>query len=86
MPVSAKGLGISLGFFYQVSNLKKTNTTATFVAVVDSGTRISFQFARCRYLSNFGILVVNSNEFRTSIENPTLCKNREYFHQSLAEV
>ena len=26
------------------------STTATFVAVVDPGTRISFLFARCRYL------------------------------------
>jgi len=35
-------------------------TTATFVAVVDPGTRISFLFARRRYLSIFGILLVNN--------------------------
>ena len=34
-------------------------TTATFVAAVDPGTRFSFPFARCRYLSIFGILLVN---------------------------
>ena len=31
----------------------KTSTTSSFIAVVDSGTRISFLFARCRYLSIF---------------------------------
>jgi len=33
-------------------------TSTTFAAVVDPGTRISFLFARCRYLSIFGILLL----------------------------
>jgi len=33
-------------------------TTVTFVAVVDPGTSISFLFARCRYLSIFGMLLL----------------------------
>jgi len=32
-----------------------------FVAVVDPGTRISFLFARCRYLSISGILLLTNN-------------------------
>jgi len=32
---------------------------STFVAVVCLGTRISFLFARCRYLPIFGILLLN---------------------------
>jgi len=32
--------------------------TATFVAVVDLGTRISLMFARCRYMSIFRILLL----------------------------
>jgi len=35
-------------------NEQKTRT-ATFVAAVDQGRRITFVFARCRYLSIFGI-------------------------------
>jgi len=35
-------------------------TTATFVAVVDTGTRISFLFARRRYLSIFGTLLLTN--------------------------
>ena len=40
-----------------VINLTST-TTATLVAVVDPETRISFLFARCRYMSNLSILLV----------------------------
>ena len=40
--------------------LQITSTTATFVAVVDSRTSIPFLFARCRYLSIFGILLVTA--------------------------
>jgi len=42
--------------FYALST--PTSTTATFVAAVNPGTRISFPFARCRYLSNLNILLV----------------------------
>jgi len=37
-----------------------TSTRETFVAVVDLGTRISFIFARCRYLSIFRILLLTN--------------------------
>jgi len=39
-------------------DLRETTTTATFVAVVDPGTCISFQFARCRF-SVFCYLLFN---------------------------
>jgi len=37
-----------------------TSTAATFVAAVDPGTRISFLFARCRYLSIFRVLLLTT--------------------------
>jgi len=62
--------------------LNKTNTANVHSSC---GPRISFLFARCRYLSIFGILLVN-NWPRHNLKNPTQCKNREYLRQSVAEV
>ena len=41
-------------------SIERRSATATFVAVVDPKTRVSFLFARCRYLSIFRILILSS--------------------------
>jgi len=56
-------------------NIKKRSaTTATFVAVVDPGMRISFLFSRCRYLSVVRYLRVDIDErhFNSRHWRPTM--------------
>jgi len=41
----------------------------TFVTIEHTGTRISFTFGRCRYLSIFGILLLTKIRYVTKIAN-----------------